>query len=423
MKFCMVGCNHRQSPLAVRERLAFSDEQARRALVDWRTAHPETEAVVLSTCNRVELYAASDEASLSSQQLIEHLARCHQTSPDQLQGELEIFEGDEVAGHLFRVATSLDSMVVGEPQILSQVKQAYELARQTEAAGPLLHSLFQSALRVARRVASETSLHRHRVSIPSIAIADFAARVFEQFDDKQIVLLGAGKMAGETLRYLVDAGAKRIVVITRDEARGQGLATQFGGVTAPWESRWEHLVAADLVISTTGAEQPVVTLEDYRGQIAPGQQQRPWFVLDLAVPRDFEPAIGDELGVFLYAIDDLAEACRQNAEARSHEFPAVEQIIGEESRQFAADMRHRISAPVIALFREGLEASQRDELERLFHKLPELDAPARREIAVFADRLVNKLLHPPLASLRDESQNGSPHGLLEALKRLFQLKE
>jgi glutamyl-tRNA reductase len=286
-----------------------------------------------------------------------------------------------------------------------------------------MHHLFQSALRVARRITSDTSLHRHRVSIPSVAIADFASRIFEQFDDKRVLVIGAGKMAEETLQYLTDAGARRLVILNRDYDRALELAEHWHGMPATWASLADELALADMVVSTTGADRPIISLEDYRQHIARQRHQRPLFILDLAMPRDFDPAIREELGVYLYGIDDLTEACERNRVERSKELPAAEAIVDEETRRFVAETRHRATGPVIARFREGLEKSQLAELERLFTRLPELDERSRREIQQFADRLVGKMLHPPLASLRDESQNGPPHGLLEALQRLFQLKD
>jgi glutamyl-tRNA reductase len=286
-----------------------------------------------------------------------------------------------------------------------------------------MHGFFQAALRVARRVASQTALHRHRVSVPSVAIADFASRIFERFDDKEVLVIGAGEMAQETLQYLSDAGARHITVLNRDFARAQELANEWRGRAAPWSELADRLVAADLVISTTGADRPIVTLDDYQRRVASRRQQRPLFILDLAMPRDFDPAIRDELGVYLYGIDDLAEACERNRRARAKALPAAERIIDEETRAFISDARHRASGPVIARIRAELAAAQSAELARLFDRLPQLDDKSQQEIRRFADRLVGKMLHPPLESLRDDSRNGSPHRLLEALQRLFQLKE
>ena len=421
----MVGCNHRHSSLAARERLAFTQGQALDAMAAWHATHPDTEAVLLSTCNRVEFYAAANHpnAPLDSSVVARFLAGFHNVPLDELRDELVALEAEEVVRHVFRVAASLDSMVIGEAQILSQVKQAYELARQVDSTGPVMHCLFQAALRVARRIASETELHRHRVSIPSVAIADFASRIFERFDDKRVLVIGAGKMAQETLQYLTEAGARQIIVLNRDFERGRALAAQWNGRPVAWDNLSHELIVADLVVSTTGADRPVVTLADYRQKVAHDRYQRPLFILDLAVPRDFEPAIGDELGVYLYGIDDLADACQRNRKARQSALPYAERIVEEETRGFVSGTRHRAAAPVIARFREGLQSVQLAELERLYTRLPDLDERSRDEIRQFADRLVAKMLHPPLESLRDESRNGTHHGLLEALQRLFQLKD
>jgi glutamyl-tRNA reductase len=425
VRLAMIGCSHWHSSLTVRERLAFTPAQTLDALAAWRVTHPDSEAVLLSTCHRVELYAAAEDpaAPIDASALAAHLAEFHNVPIEEIRGQLVSREGEDVVRHLFRVAASLDSMVVGEAQILSQVKQAYELARQIGSTGPLTHGFFQSALRVARRVAGETTLHRHRVSIPSVAIADFASRIFERFDDKRVLVIGAGKMAQETLQYLSDAGARHIIVLNRDRQRGQSLADQWHGKAVPWSELADQLVAADLVVSTTGADRPVVTLAEYRQKVVGRRYQRPLFILDLAMPRDFEPAIGEELGVYLYGIDDLTEACARNRQARADALPEAERIIDEEVRAFVAETRHRASAPVIARFREGLQNVQANELERLYDRLPELDERSRQEIHQFADRLVAKMLHPPLESLRDESRNGTHHGLLEALQRLFQLRD
>jgi glutamyl-tRNA reductase len=425
IKLTMVGCSHRHSGLAVRERLAFTPSQTADALAAWRIDHAHTEAVLLSTCNRVELYTASCGGGphFDCEAALHHLADFHNVPIEDVRSQVLRLDDAEVVRHLFSVAASLESMVVGEAQILGQVKQAYELAGRIGSAGPVTHHLFQAAMRVARRVTNETTLHRHRLSIPSVAIADFASRVFERFDDKQVLVIGAGKMAQETLRYLADVGAQHLVILNRDTARAESIAAEWHGTAAPWNSLADQLVEADLVISTTGSDRPIVTLADYRQRVARRRHQRPLFILDLAVPRDFDPAIKEELGVYLFGLDDLAEACERNRAERAKELPAAEQIVEEETARFVGEVRHRASGPVIARFRERLERSQAAELERLFQRLPELDERSQREIEQFADRLLGKMLHPPLESLRDESQNGSPHGLLDALQRLFQLKD
>ncbi len=424
MKLQMVGCSHHNASLEVRERLAFSPAQAATALGMWRHRFPDTEAVLLSTCNRVEVYAAATDPVPvpSDQQVKQFLAEFHGLELHQVFDDLFEQSGEGAVRHLFTVAASIDSMVLGEPQILAQVKQAYQLAQQQQSVGPITHDIFQRALRVAKRVATETSINERRVSIPSVAVSDFARNVFERFDDKRILVIGAGEMADETLVYLREEGARGITVIGRNRESSQKLARQHGGTATPWEQLEVELAAADVVISTTGAAQPVVTLDLFR-RIEPQRYQRPLFILDLAVPRDFDPRISDCLGVYLYSIDDLQEVCRRNRAQRDKELPQALAIIEEETGLFMHELYHRATGPIIQQLRQGWHEMRDEELRRLFNKLPNLDERSQQEITQAFDRYVNKLLHPPLESLRDESRTGVPHSLLDALKRLFRLSD
>ncbi len=419
MNLKMVGCTHRETGIDIRQKLAFDHPQTLDALREWQSRFPDAELLLLSTCNRVELYATGDPVA---DELIEALLDYRKVSIDQLEGRMMTLSGSEVVKYLYRVASSLESMVVGEPQILAQVKQAYQAAQEVGSTGPLLHGLFQSALRTAKRVAGETSLHKHRVSIPSVAISDLASCVFESFDGKHVLVIGAGEMADETLRYLRDAGDAQIHVINRDVQRGQQLAEKWDGQYHGWDELWEQLVAADLTISTTAATEPIVSIENFEEKVAPGRHQRPLFILDISVPRDFDPEVGNALGVYLYSLDDLALACEKNRAARAAELPAAEKIVLQETKRFVAEVNHRATGPVITELRKGLERPKNAELERLFRKLPELDDSSRKEIEQFADRLVNKMLHPPLKSLQDASENGTQHSLLDALRSLFKLE-
>jgi glutamyl-tRNA reductase len=424
MKLQMVGCSHHNSRLEVRERLAFPPAKAHQALASLRQLFPHAEAVLLSTCNRVELYTAVEEphAPPSHEEVARFLADFHGLPIYEVFDDLFERRGEDVVRHLFTVAASLDSMVVGEPQILSQVKQAYELANQCQSTGPLTHGMFQAAVRVARRVAAETALHQKRVSIPSVAVGDLASQIFAQFDDKQVLVIGAGEMAAETLRYLQDAGAHQVTVVNRSLARARELAEAWQGSAADWEELPQHLADADLVVSTTGADEPVVTLKMFRA-IEARRAQRPLFVLDLAVPRDFEPAVGDCLGVYLYSLDDLQSACQRNRQERDQELPRAIHLVESETARFMAELHHRATAPIIRRLKEGWQQPKEEELRRLLNKLPQLDEAGRQEISQSFDRLINKLLHPPLESLRSEAEKGPPQGLLEAIKRLFKLED
>ncbi len=424
MKLQMVGCSHHHSPIEFRERLAFPPEEIPAALNRLQRQFPESEAVLISTCNRVELYSAShiDTACPTHHDLVTYLAEIHDLKTVDIFDALFERTGEDVVRHLFMVASSLDSMVVGEAQVLAQVKQAYDLARQVDTAGPLTNAMFQAAIHVAKRVANETAINQRRVSIPSVAVADFAAQIFERFDDKQVLVIGAGEMGEETLKYLRAEGARRITVCNRNTQRAMDLAKRVGGHARPWEELEPELVAADLVIGTTGSNEPVLTADQYRS-IHQQRQQRPIFILDLAVPRDFDPTIGDFLGVYLYSIDDLKHACEANRRLREKEWPKAERIIEAETQRFMADLNHRATAPAIKRLRDQADRLRQEELQRLWNKLGDVDQRTQQEISRSFDRLVNKLLHPPLESLRDEARQGSSHGLRDALIRLFQLKD
>ena len=425
MTLAFVGGTHRTVPLALRERLAFSAEQAAEALTRFRERFPGREGVLLSTCNRVEFYAAGAEADgppPPPDQLVSFLAECRGIDASLLTPVLAGDRDEAVVRHLFSVAAGLDSMVLGEPQIVAQVKQAWSLAQESRTSGPLTGEMFQAALRTAKRVATETALGRERISIPSVAVADFASGVFERFDDKRVLLIGAGKMAAETLRYLRAAGARDVLIVNRTAGRAGDLAARLGARAGSFENLSAELAAADLVVSTTGATAPVVSLELF-AEVELRRAGRPLVVLDLAVPRDFDPRIGQRPGVWLYSVDDLAAACAANRKSRQRELPAALTIIDEETQRFMGDLHHRSTAPVIERLRAGWNETGDAELDRLFRRLPGLDDASRAEIRQSFDRYAAKLLHPPLASLRSESRAGPPHGLLDALKRLFDLKD
>jgi glutamyl-tRNA reductase len=423
MNVQVAGCSHHGTSVAIRERLAFNGEQTAEALDQWRRVFRGVEAVLLSTCNRVEIYAAAETASLPTlEQVAGFLARFHKIEPELVQPHLYFYADEAAVRHLFSVAASMESMVLGEPQILAQVKQAYQMATERDTTGPLLHTAFQAAVRAARQVANQTSIHQRRLSVPSVAVGDFAGQIFQRFDDKQTLLVGGGEMAEETLRYLCEEGAWQVTIINRHAERAAELARRWEALWRPWEELLPALATADVVISTTGAGKPIVSLADFH-RLGPNGRKRPLFILDLAVPRDFEPAIGKQPDVYLYSIDDLEAACQRNRAERDRELPAAMRLIQQETERFMADLYHRATGPVIAQLKQGWQKPKEEELARLLGRLHGLDERAQGEIRQSFDRLVNKLLHPPLESLRDESQHGIPHVLLEALSRLFQLKD
>lgn len=426
MNLLLVCCSHESAPLAVREKLAFPNSKSLRAAYEsWQQRHPEFETVVLSTCNRVEIYAASERriSDLNPQKVIDFLAEFHDVAADDFRDCLTVMTSTDVVRHLFEVTSSLDSMVLGEPQIVNQVKEAYRESQEAEACGPITNLLFQRAVSVSARVRSETKLAEGRVSIASVAVGEFGKRIFNRFDDKRVLIIGAGAMAEETLRYLQSEGATNIAIVNRDPHRAQRLANEFGGAVATFEDLDTEMSRADVIVSTTGAATPIVD-RDRMQKVRQSSRGQTLFVLDLGAPRDFAHDAGDvDDNVFLYDIDDLREACDANRQARSKEIEAATDIVADATDRLMQDLHHRTTGPVISrLKREWHDISQQ-ELELLFRRLPHLNETDREAIERVIGRIVNKLLHPPLETLKGEAKEGPPEGLLDAMRHLFQLKD
>jgi len=420
----VVYCNHHSANLEIRERLAFSRAEMPRAYAALRTAFPKAEWVVLSTCNRIEVYTAQEDAEKgpSSQDVAKFFADFHHVPVTEFFDDLLERTGPDVVRHLFQVASSLDSMVLGEPQIVAQVKEAYALAQDHAASGPLTNALFQRALNVAKRVRTETLLAEGRVSIASVAVGDFGKRIFDRFDDKTVLVIGAGEMAAETLRYLKEEGAEKVFVTNRTREKADELAAECGGVVRPFDELDQCLAEADVIVSTTGASPPLVDRERFRrARVKSGG--KPVFILDLGVPRDFEPGVSDlDEDVYLFCIDDLQAVCNENRLLRSREVEKALVIVEQETDKFMGEMWHRATGPIIKRLREHHHGVVGEELSRLFARLPHLEKD-RAEIERSFEQLVNKLLHPPLEVLRDEAREGTPHGLMNALKQLFRLHD
>ena len=423
MNLLAISCTHQTAQLALRERLAFVNADAlRRAYQRLAALFPNVEFVVLSTCNRVEVYLAGPvNAEMPTfAQIAQFLAEFHQMPLDDFVGELRELNGTGVVMHLFEVVSSLDSMVLGEPQIVAQVKEAYRQAEENQACGPFTHALFQAAIRTSARVRSETRLAEGKVSIASVAVGEFGKSIFDNFRDKTVLIIGAGEMAEETLRYLKDEGVTEVVVVNRNAERARKLAGDCGGVPISWSDLDTWLGQADVIVSTTGADKPIIDAARFSAA-RKGVRAKPAFILDLGAPRDFDPAVGDLEGVFLYDIDSLQRTCEKNRKARIREIEQAGKIVDAETARLMAEFYRRAGGEVVTQLREGWHEIAQQELERLFKKSPHLDNQDREAIERTIERIVNKLLHPPLEALKVESHDGAAHGLIHALKRLFGL--
>jgi glutamyl-tRNA reductase len=424
MNVLTLGCSYRTTPVEVRERLAFTDEQIDRAL-DLLSARPGWEAVLLSTCNRVELYLAyPGEGREDCEGLTDFLAEFHGLPADEIRPHLYAQHHQDAVRHLFRVAASLDSLVIGEGQIAGQVKRAYERAQARGATGPLLNALFPHARRMAKRVRAETGISQGHVSVSSAAV-EYVREVFDHFGDKTVLVIGAGKMGELTLRHLMTLRPKRILVTNRSLDKARAVAARCGGEAVPWERLDEALARADIILSTTGAPEPIVTRDRY-ARVAARRTGGLVVILDIAVPRDFDPGVHDGSQTFMLNIDDLKGMREATLAGRRAHVRAAEQIVEQEAQRFMKEWARRRNGPVIEQLTRWCETRRQEAvkhlLSRLRGKLSDADCAAT-EKAFW--RFQNQFLHAPIRALTEEIHAGAAGGytLVEALHKLFPLPD
>jgi len=415
MRIHVTGLNHQTAPVRVREALAFSARRLPEALAALRGAGGVDEAAILSTCNRVEVYVVAAAEPPPADLVPRFLASFHGAWPETFQEHLFRLDDAEAVRHLFRVACGLDSMVVGEAQITGQVRAAYEAAAAAGAAGTVLHRLFQQALAVAKRVRTATRIGAGRASVGSVAV-ELAERIFESLAGKTVLVVGAGEMGAAVVQSLRAAGAATTLVANRTYARAVELAEAWGGAAVSFDALPEHLARADIVISSTDAPHYVLTRARVE-QAAAARRGRPLFLIDIAVPRDIEPSVAELGGCYLYNIDDLQAVVRATLAQRQDEVAACEALVADECRRFMAWLERLAVGPTIGELSAQLHELKRAELDALFRRLPDLSPRERAEVERMADRLVKKILHRPITTLRE-----APHGLLAAALRLFGLR-
>jgi glutamyl-tRNA reductase len=393
-----LGVDHRSAPTAVREALAFEGERLRHGLDALKAEAPGAEFVLLSTCNRVELYAAAEADPPDGGALAAFLARFHDVPVEMLERYLVARRDGAAVDHLFRVAAGLESLVPGEGQVLGQVRDAYTLASDRKAVGPILHHVFQRALRAGKRVRAETGLGRGKCSAASVAV-DVARTVFDRFEDKAVLVIGAGATGELTLQHLAALRPGELLVTNRDPARARAVAARWGGRAIPFDRLDDALVEADVVISATAAAEPIVTVDRY-ASIQQGRGNRLAVILDLAVPRDFDPRVGALEQVMLYNVDDLRAQAEQNLQGRRARIDRARLIIDGESAACLAALRHRRHAgALLRQLGDYADGVLRRELDRLFAAQPDLTDGQRAVIARAMSRLSNQLLHQPRAAL------------------------
>jgi glutamyl-tRNA reductase len=424
VKLLALGVDHRSAPALVREALAFDGPKYAVGLDFLAQAFPGSELVVLSTCNRVEIYVAgSPEHVPETSALTDMLVKLHGVKSELFSGHLVSYHDEGVVGHLFRVAASLESLVLGEGQILGQVREAYLAAVQRNTVGPVFHTVFQTALRVGKLVRERTGMDQGKLSVASVAV-DLAREVFDSFADKTVLVIGAGKMGELTLQHLKGLKPGEILITNRDPDRAVAVAARWNGRAVPFERLGQALIDADLIISTTAATEPIVTLEQYV-RVQRARRNRLSLILDIAIPRDFDPRIGDLDQVTLYHVDDLRAQAEQNRLERQKGIDPALVIIERETAACYAQVRHQRDAGLL-LQQLGNHADQirKRELGALFATRPDLTEADREAIVHMALRLQNQFLHHPRAAVRSavtQPHHDHPHSVLDFVRHIFGL--
>lgn len=413
MSIVLVGLNHRTAPVEIREQLAFSRDGVSTALMFFRKQFPGSEAAIISTCNRVEMLVAADGDRPSVPDIISFLAEARDLPAAQFKRYLYQFCDEQACRHFFRVVSGLDSMVLGECQIVNQIKQAYSLACEQGTTGRVLNRLFHHAFEAGKRARTGTAIAEGKLSVPSVAV-DVAASIFSDFTDKQTLVVGAGEVARLVCEHLASSlQTRRFVVMSRTLSNSRALAEACHAVAAPFEQLEEQLAAADIVLMAMGCAQPVLTLQRMR-EIQKRRQNRLIYIVDLAVPRNADPEIARLEGVYLYNIDDLGRIVTENQNHRAAALEQCEQILDEEVTAFIQWLNDVRLNPIIAQMYRDAKSVRDVELDRLLRKCPDLSDSQKQAIVQGIDRLVGKFMHPCVFSLR-QSPNPAMLALADAL--------
>ena len=422
MHLILVGISHRTAPVDLRERVDFSGRGVPDALRALAARGSTREAVIVSTCNRAEIYVACDEAARSRMDLEQFIGEFNGVATGEIAPHVYELDGTEAARHLFRVAAGLDSLVVGEPQILGQVKEAHSAAADAQTVGPVLNRVFHSSFAVGKRVRTETGLGAGAVSVSYAAVA-LARKIFGALEGHSVLVIGAGEMGKLTALHMKSQGVQHVTIVSRTMAHAARTAEAIGGANAaPWDDLDAALGSSDIVITATGASAPILTKARVEAVMRP-RRNRPLFVIDIALPRDVEAAAGEIEQVFLYNIDDLQATVRENLARRASEVSRAEAIVAEEVEKFGAWLRSRGAIPTVVALRQRFEAIRRAELDRLDFKLSALPPDARARVDEITHLIVEKLLLTPTEQLKSVTDADTVGAYSEALTRLFGLDD
>ncbi len=420
MHLLILGLSHKTAPVEIREGLAFPENQLKEYLQLLIQEPHLAEVVIISTCNRTEICVVSSDIEEGKKELIKFLTRSRGIPKEKFLDYLYFYTERAAIQHLFRVASSLDSMMVGEPQILGQVKEAYNHAYQAGVTSLVLNRLFRYAFEVGKKVRTETEIGESAVSI-SYAAVQLAKTVFEDLSDRVVMVIGAGEMSELTVRHLVSNGVKSIFVTNRTYQRAVELAEKFNGQAVKFEERVNNLVNADIIISSTGAPFPIIKKEDVI-KVMKMRKNKPLFFIDIAVPRDIEPEVGKLYNVFLYDIDDLESVVKANIDERSREAEKAEKIVENKVEDFATWLTTLEVVPTIKELIEKAEEIKATQLEKYLKKLGNIGEKEKNLINALASGIVNKFLHEPIIKLKEVACQKDGYLYVESLRHLFDLK-
>jgi glutamyl-tRNA reductase len=419
MSIIVFGLNHKTAPLNIRERLAFDGPKLQDGLVALKQLPSVKEVALLSTCNRVEIYASVRDGANALEELRNFISAFHSIPVSEFAGSLYFHHGEDAIRHLLRVASSLDSMVVGEPQILGQIKDTFDLALSNRTTGFILNRLMKKAISTAKRVRTETGIAENAVSI-SYAAVELAKKIFSGLAGKSVMLLGAGDMAELAARHLVNNGVKDVRVANRTYERGCELARDFCGTAVHFEDLPGELIVTDILICSTNAPSYVITKE-LMEQAMKGRKYRPVFLIDISVPRNIDPAANDIDNVYLYNIDDLQQVVGSNLLERRKEAAKAEDIVTEEVDKFSRWLSSLEAVPVVVAMRQKADDIKRDEVEKFRKSLPGLDSEILAAAERMANSITNKLMHSPSVAMKESDEDRELMNY--AAKKLYGLDE
>ncbi|HTG02096.1 MAG TPA: glutamyl-tRNA reductase [Nitrospirota bacterium] len=419
MGIVVVGLSYKTAPVDVREKLSFPEATVPEALKSLMAYEGIRESLILSTCNRVEIYCVVHDTAHDVEQIRKFISDYHKLSPQSLKDALYVQSDADGVRHAFRVASSLDSMVVGEPQILGQLKDAFDIALKTKTTGAVLNKLLKKAISVAKRVRTETKIAESAVSI-SFAAVELARKIFGDLEGKTVMLLGAGEMAELAARHLLNNGVKSVLVANRTFERAVELAKEFNGSAVRFEDFPDEMVMADILICSTGASTYVVK-HDIVSKALKNRRQKPIFMIDISVPRNIDPEVNKIDNVYLYDIDDLQGVVNSNIEGRAREAEKAEEIIRGEVDTYLEWERSLDAVPTIVELRDKVEEIRKRELEKTLCQLAALTDDQRKSIEAMSSAIVNKIVHAPIVVLKQQASKRDSDEFFAMARRMFNL--